>query len=114
MACRGRYPCAVHAGFDLDRCHCWIVCEISGWRRCLFLPAYLPSIYQFGVCAHRINAASGPGFAENQPVTSIVEAIRAQLSGQPVGNDIWVALGWCVGIMLVAYIFAMRVYKKRV
>lgn len=52
-------------------------------------------------------------FAENQPVTSIVEAIRALLSGQPVGNDIWIALAWCVGIMLVAYVFAMRVYKKR-
>ena len=52
-------------------------------------------------------------FAENQPVTSIVEAIRALLSDQPVGNDIWVALAWCVGIMLVAYVFAMRVYKKR-
>ncbi|SEG58681.1 ABC transporter permease [Paenibacillus sp. UNC499MF] len=53
-------------------------------------------------------------FAENQPVTAIVEAIRALLSNQPVGNDIWVALAWCVGILLVAYIFAMRVYKKRV
>jgi ABC-2 type transport system permease protein len=53
-------------------------------------------------------------FAENQPVTSIVEAIRALLSKQPVGDDIWVALAWCVGIMLVAYIFAMRAYKKRV
>jgi ABC-2 type transport system permease protein len=53
-------------------------------------------------------------FAENQPVTSIVEAIRALLSGQPVGNEIWVALAWCVGIMIVAYLFAMRVYKKRI
>ncbi|HLO31088.1 MAG TPA: ABC transporter permease [Anaerolineales bacterium] len=53
-------------------------------------------------------------FAENQPVTSIVEAIRALLSGQPLGNNIWIALAWCVGIMLVAYIFAMRAYKKRV
>ena len=53
-------------------------------------------------------------FAENQPVTSIVDAIRALLSRQPVGNDIWIALAWCVGIMLVAYIFAMRAYKKRV
>lgn len=52
-------------------------------------------------------------FAENQPVTSIVEAIRALLSGQPVGNDIWVALAWCIGIMLVAYFFAMRAYQKR-
>jgi ABC-2 type transport system permease protein len=53
-------------------------------------------------------------FAENQPVTSIVEAIRALLTNQPVGNGIWVALAWCVGIMLVAYFFAMRIYKKRV
>jgi ABC-2 type transport system permease protein len=53
-------------------------------------------------------------FAENQPVTSIVESIRALLSGQPVGNEIWITLAWCVGIMLVAYVFAMRVYKKRV
>jgi ABC-2 type transport system permease protein len=53
-------------------------------------------------------------FAENQPVTSIVEAIRALLSNQPVGNELWVALAWCVGITLVAYICAMRVYKMRV
>jgi ABC-2 type transport system permease protein len=53
-------------------------------------------------------------FAENQPVTAIVESIRALLSGRPVGNDLWVALAWCVGITLVAYVFAMRAYKKRV
>lgn len=52
-------------------------------------------------------------FAENQPVTSIVETIRALLSNQPVGHEIWVALAWCLGIMSVAYFFAMRVYKKR-
>ena len=52
-------------------------------------------------------------FAENQPVTAIVEAIRALLSNKPVGHEIWIALAWCIGIMLVAYIFAMRVYKKR-
>lgn len=53
-------------------------------------------------------------FAENQPVTSIVETIRALLSIQSPGNDIWVALAWCVGIMVVAYIFAMRAYRKHV
>jgi len=52
-------------------------------------------------------------FAENQPVTSIVETIRALLFNQPVGNTIWVALAWCIAIMIVAYFFAMRVYKRR-
>ncbi|MBO7745104.1 ABC transporter permease [Paenibacillus sp. MWE-103] len=53
-------------------------------------------------------------FAEHQPVTSIVNAIRALLAGQPAGNDIWLALAWCIGILLLAYLFAMRAFKKRV
>ncbi|MEN6342912.1 MAG: ABC transporter permease [Methanospirillum sp.] len=52
-------------------------------------------------------------FAENQPVTSIVDAIRALLEGQPVGNDIWIALAWCLGILIVAYLFAMRAYGRK-
>jgi ABC-2 type transport system permease protein len=52
-------------------------------------------------------------FAENQPVTSIVDAIRALLSNQPVGNDIWIALAWCLGIMISAYLFAMQAYKRK-
>jgi ABC-2 type transport system permease protein len=52
-------------------------------------------------------------FAENQPVTPIVESIRSLLSNQPVGNQIWIALAWCLGIMIVAYFFAMKIYKKR-
>ncbi|GAB3406760.1 ABC transporter permease [Flindersiella endophytica] len=52
-------------------------------------------------------------FAENQPVTSIVNAIRALFEQQPVGNDIWVALAWCAGILIVAYAFAMVVYRRK-
>jgi ABC-2 type transport system permease protein len=44
-------------------------------------------------------------FAENQPVTAIVDALRALLSNQPVGNDIWIAIAWCVGVTSVAHIF---------
>lgn len=51
-------------------------------------------------------------FAEHQPVTSIVNSIRALLSGSPVGSELWVALAWCVGIMIVAYLFAARAYQK--
>ncbi|GIP53795.1 MULTISPECIES: ABC transporter permease [Paenibacillus] len=53
-------------------------------------------------------------FAENQPVTSIVEAIRALLSKQPVGSEIWIALAWCFGILIVSYLFAMRAFKRKV
>ena len=53
-------------------------------------------------------------FAENQPMTSIVESVRALLNSEPIGTDIWVALAWCVGIMVMAWFFAMKVYKRRI
>ena len=51
-------------------------------------------------------------FAEHQPVTSIVDTVRALLYGGAVGSEIWVALAWCAGIALVAYLFAMRAYRR--
>lgn len=51
-------------------------------------------------------------FAENQPVTAIVDAIRSLLNSAPVGNDLWIALAWCIGFTIVAYFFAVRTYKK--
>jgi ABC-2 type transport system permease protein len=53
-------------------------------------------------------------FAENQPVTSIVNTIRALLEQQPVGGQIWIALAWCVGILIVAYLFAMVAYRRKI
>ncbi|TQJ30786.1 ABC transporter permease [Microbacterium sp. SLBN-146] len=52
-------------------------------------------------------------FAENQPVTPIVDTIRALFAGDPVGGAIWVALAWCVGILVAAYLVANLVYRRR-
>jgi ABC-2 type transport system permease protein len=53
-------------------------------------------------------------FADNQPVTSIVNTIRALFARQPVGTDIWTALAWCVGILAVAYVVANIAYRRRI
>ncbi|MFI2295206.1 ABC transporter permease [Isoptericola sp. NPDC019571] len=53
-------------------------------------------------------------FAENQPVTSVVDTIRALFAEQPVGSDIWVALAWLVGILVVGYALAVAAYRRRV
>jgi ABC-2 type transport system permease protein len=53
-------------------------------------------------------------FAENQPVTSIVNTIRALFAQEPVGSDIWIALAWLVGILVVAYAFAIAIYRRKI
>jgi ABC-2 type transport system permease protein len=59
---------------------------------------------------------SGPvrWFADNQPVTTIVNTIRNLLAEQPVGTDLSIALGWCVSILVVAYGLAMATYRRKV
>jgi ABC-2 type transport system permease protein len=53
-------------------------------------------------------------FADNQPVTSIVDTIRDLFAGRPVGHGIWIALAWCVTILVVAYVAAVMTYRRQV
>src|SRR5918993_987957 len=53
-------------------------------------------------------------FAENQPVTPIVNAIRDLYTQRPVSTDIWIALAWCLGILVVAYALAMATYHRKI
>lgn len=76
-----------------------------------------PLIFLPFISSAFVPTATMPGpvraFAENQPVTSIVNAIRALLTGQPVGSDLWIALAWCGGLLLLAYALAMVVYRRK-
>jgi ABC-2 type transport system permease protein len=53
-------------------------------------------------------------FAENQPVTPIVDTLRNLFAEQPVGSDGWLAVGWCVGLLVAAYLLAMRTYRSKI
>src|SRR2546421_3438607 len=53
-------------------------------------------------------------FAEHQPVTSIVNTIQNLFAERPVGFDIWIALAWCIGILVLAYVLAMTVYLRKI
>src|SRR3954464_15562073 len=53
-------------------------------------------------------------FAENQPVTSIVNTVRDLYTQQPVNTDIWIALAWCLGLFGVAYALAIRIYYRKI
>jgi ABC-2 type transport system permease protein len=52
-------------------------------------------------------------FAEHQPVTSIVDTVRHLYAEQPVGSDLWIALAWCVGLLVVAWALAVRTYHRK-
>jgi ABC-2 type transport system permease protein len=53
-------------------------------------------------------------FADNQPMTSIINTIRDLLAQQPVSASIWTGLAWCLGILIVAYAVAMITYHRKI
>ena len=65
-----------------------------------------------------VPTATMPGpvraFADNQPVTSIVNTIRDLFAGQPAGTGAWIALAWCAGLLVAAYVLAVFAYRRRV
>ena len=77
-----------------------------------------PIIFLPFISSAFVLTATMPGpvraFAENQPVTPIVNAIRDLYTQQPVGTDIWIALAWCLGILIVGYAFAMAAYHRKI
>jgi ABC-2 type transport system permease protein len=77
-----------------------------------------PIIFLPFISSAFVPTATMPGpvrwFAQHQPVTSIVNSIRKLFAQQPVGSDIWTALAWCLGILIVAYVLAMTTYRRKI
>ncbi|MEU7974760.1 ABC transporter permease [Micromonospora sp. NPDC049089] len=77
-----------------------------------------PLVFLPFVSSAFVPTASMPGpvraFAEHQPVTAIVNTIRDLFAQKPVGSGIWTALAWCVGILVVAYLFANLTYRRKI
>lgn len=65
-----------------------------------------------------VPTATMPGpvraFADNQPMTSIINTIRDLLARQLASTSTWTALAWCLGILLIAYAFAMVTYHRKI
>ena len=51
-------------------------------------------------------------FAEHQPFTPLIETVRGLLLGTPIGNSGVLAVAWCVGISVVGYLWARRLYDR--
>ncbi|GIH23302.1 transport permease protein [Acrocarpospora phusangensis] len=51
-------------------------------------------------------------FAEYQPFTPVMETVRGLLMGQPIGNSAAIAVAWCVGIGVLSYLWAKKLFNR--
>ena len=52
-------------------------------------------------------------FAENQPLTHVMNAMRSWLVGTPLGDSGWLALWWCVGIIIISVPITGWLWRRR-
>jgi len=53
------------------------------------------------------------GFADHQPMTSVVETMRSLLVTGTPGPQVWTAIAWILGILVVSYLLSVAVYKRK-
>jgi ABC-2 type transport system permease protein len=51
-------------------------------------------------------------FAENQPFTPMIDTLRALVTGTDPGSDLWFAIGWCVLIAMLGYLWSRRLFLR--
>ena len=51
-------------------------------------------------------------FAENQPVTHVIEAVRALMLGNPVGDHVWLSIIWFAAISVIAMPVATVLFRR--
>lgn len=52
-------------------------------------------------------------FANNQPMTPIVETMRSLLVNGSAGPRVWIAIAWCVALLIPSYLLALRIYRNK-
>jgi len=50
--------------------------------------------------------------AEHQPVTPIVDSVRALTMGTPLDNELWIAFAWCAAGIVVGRIAAAHLFRQ--
>ncbi len=52
-------------------------------------------------------------FAAMQPMTPMIDSLRALTLDLPLGNSIWLTLAWCVVLSIVSFTVSVRIYNRK-
>lgn len=77
-----------------------------------FMFAFLPYVSSAFVPPETMPAVLR-GVAQHQPVTPVIEAARGLLTGTPIGNSVWLSLAWFGGLLVLSYVVAGVLFRRR-
>lgn len=93
---------------------CGIISKTPEGSSGLMFPLFILPFISSGFAPLETMSSGIKWFAQIQPMTPIIDSTRALMMDLPLGNSLWIALAWCVGIIIVAFLLSIRVYNKKV
>jgi ABC transporter DrrB family efflux protein len=80
------------------------------------MTSILPMFILFFASSALVPVATMPGwlqpFARNQPASVTINSVRALFEGGPVYHELWQAILWCIGILLVFLVISLNLYRR--
>ena len=93
---------------------CGLLSKTAEGANGLMFPLFVLPFFSSGFAPTETMPRGVRWFAEMQPMTPIINTIRALMLDMPLDNSVWTALAWCAGIIIVAFTSATQVYKRKV
>ncbi len=80
------------------------------------MTSILPMFILFFASSALVPVATMPSwlrpFAENQPASVTINSVRALFEGGPLYHDLWQAVSWCIGILVVFFVISLNLYRR--
>jgi ABC-2 type transport system permease protein len=85
--------------------------SVEGANAITFVAAFAPYVSSAFVPADSMPAGLG-WIASHQPVTPVVDSVRALTLGTPVGDSLWIAFAWCAVGIVVGRVASARLFRQ--
>ncbi|MBO1001213.1 ABC transporter permease [Pseudogracilibacillus auburnensis] len=103
----------VNIAISLIAVLCGLISKTPEGSSGLMFPLFILPFLSSGFAPTDTMSSGIRWFAEIQPMTPIINSIRALMLDLPLGNSLWIALAWSVGIIIVAFTASTQVYNRK-
>lgn len=103
----------VNIAISLFAVLCGLISKTAEGSSGLMFPLFILPFISSGFAPTDTMSGGIRWFAEIQPITPIIDSIRALALDLPLGNSLWIALAWCGGICIVTFTASIQVYNRK-
>lgn len=102
----------INTTFTLIAVLCGTISKSAEGATGLLFPLFILPFMSSGFAPVNTMPGGISWFASIQPMTPMIDSLRALTLDMPLGNSLWLALAWCAVLSIVSFGVSMRTYNR--